>query len=308
MSRGWIAILMVLVTFLRPMVPARAADAPAPAPAVAAATPVDEDHLVRLQSVVLDQIAAQSAREEKLLEHAISVVGVIGTLVLGVFGFFGWRTAKDARETRTQAETILAALAVKKQEMEVLLARLDDSRNEILTAVRDELVTQFVAVVEYGMKMAEITGPSWNTMSPEERLRHCREAQDAVVAARVQNRAKAPMSLVLAHMGLAYLDSNQFIEAIRSLEESLHLDERRKPDRRYNLACAYVKLTGLPDGDTYAGKAMQQLRDCMDLALASGADKTRRAELLAAVRTDPDLQPLRGRTEFTSWVKGLPAA
>jgi hypothetical protein len=145
-------------------------------------------------------------------------------------------------------------------------------------------------------------------MSSEDRLRNCEEAAATIIGANLGNDADATLSFIWARKGLELLNRGDLTTAAQTLEQSVTLNANHKPDRPYNLACAYARLAAVPGSfDACAAKAVENLKDSVRLATDEPIGSTiSKPFFYRIIRTDKDLDTIRSFGPFQTWVASLP--
>jgi hypothetical protein len=283
-----------------------------PAVPAAAGARGDEEHLLKLQETVLHEIESSNTKTKEMLDFALLVVGFVGSLVLAIFGYFGWSTAKELREQKSKAEAGIKALNARQEEAASALAKFDSAQHTISNNISKETAPKLGQIANYGMKIAEFAGSQWEKMSFEDRIRNCDEAFAALEAADLGEEAFAPLSFIRARQGLALLAAGDYLKAAAVLEEASRYNVRKKPDRPYNVACAFSRLAEFPAAvskEMYTAKAVDQLKLCLELGTNDPVGSTiSRAYFLKKIRDeneatrDKDLDPIRGSDAFKAFL------
>jgi len=238
------------------------------------------------------------------------VPGVVGSLVIAIFGYFGWTTAQEIKEQKVRAADLIKSLDQRQLEAVEALTKFKGAQADITSDILKSIASKMGQIANYGMKIAEFAGSQWDTMSHEDRIRNCLEAADALSAADLGQEASAALSFIRARQGIAHLAVGNLTDATKVLEESLGCNVRKKPDRPYNLACAYSKFSQVPgSAATYTDKAVEMLKRCLDLCTNEPIGSTiSRAYFLAKIkegdtrRRDSDLDPIRDSEKFKEFV------
>jgi hypothetical protein len=293
----------------------------APAPPAAGATPVasnvtatgpvgtpalqsspSEDHLFRMQEEVLRAVEKSSDDTKRFFEIGMEVLGVVGTLVLGIFAFFGLTTANEARKLRGDEERLI-------RELQTHIAEAKNTRediaNQALAAMTPKLAAMMPKLAEianYGMTMASFATASWGAMSFEDRIRFCEEAINAIDAAGLGSNADTARSFVLARHGSALMDHGWILEAAEKFKQSCAVNAMKRPDRPYNLACAYLRMAAHVKGTEQARlreQALEQLEECFAVATdGPRANTVSKNYYKYQCLQDPDMFSLRGDPKF----------
>ncbi|MEK9629543.1 MAG: tetratricopeptide repeat protein, partial [Nitrospinota bacterium] len=87
----------------------------------------------------------------------------------------------------------------------------------------------------------------------------------------------------MINLSTAYMKNSNFETALETLEKGMTLDPKN-PHIHYNYAC-YYSLTGHPEA------SLEKLKEAIEF----GFDQFQQ------IKTDPDLENLRGSPEFKSW-------
>jgi tetratricopeptide (TPR) repeat protein len=106
-------------------------------------------------------------------------------------------------------------------------------------------------------------------MSLVEKIRDAEEVEKALRAVGLDGEyAQIALSFLLARKGVALLDNGQAAEALAPLKQACENNPNRKPDRHYNLACCYARLSTNPNASpSYKEQAIQELQRCIDMAI-----------------------------------------
>ena len=292
--------------------PAPAIQAP-PGKVAGEPQPGSEEHLLKLQETVLHEIETSNAKTKEMLDFALLAVGFVGSLVIAIFGYFGWTTAQEIKDQKAKAAELIKSLDERQQQAIDALTKFKGAQAAIASDILSSIAPKLGQIANYGMKIAEFAGSQWDGMSHEDRIRNCLEAADALQAADLGSEASAALSFIRARQGTAFLAVGDLGAAISALEESCSCNVRNKPDRPYNLACAYAKFSQVPgSADTYTDKAVTLLKQCLDLCTNEPIGSTiSRAYFLAKIkeddlkRRDSDLDPIRNSTKFKAFVATL---
>jgi len=142
------------------------------------------------------------------------------------------------------------------------------------------------------------------------RIRNCLEAADSLRAAELGDEASAALSFIRARQGTALLAAGDLGAAIIALEESHRCNVRRKPDRPYNLACAYSRFSQVPGStDRYTEKAVTLLEECLEMGTDETSGSTvSRAYFISKIKEvdeskrDKDLDPIRSSARFKEFL------
>jgi hypothetical protein len=120
--------------------------------------------------------------------------------------------------------------------------------------------------------------------------------------------ADSTLSYIWAEKGFALMERGDLLAAAQSLELSVGLNTRKKPDRPYNLGCVYAKMAAVVASRAeYIRKAVAQLEASLQLATNQAKENTdSKAYYRQKIRTDPDLDGIRGEAEFQKLQEGLP--
>ena len=297
----------------------------------------DQEHLIKVQEAVLDNIEKMEQKAIQQQSFAITTIGYIGALVLIIFAYLGFNTQKDTRTTLEKSEVILKEMTAKKTDMELLLnnaeAELKKIRNMVPTfekktqealnavekAMQESMVVAFNPAVTYISKMAELNGSNWKSYSFEQQIEHCEAAEKAISALAIDEKhKKEALSFVLAMKGVAYLNANKLLEAEEILKRSIILNVKARPDRHYNLACVLAKMVPYPGGEKRVTEAVAQLEACKlmtgsNVAPAPVEQSKEYARMYAGlfgdtkgVGKDIEFDALRDKPEFEEWLKTLP--
>jgi hypothetical protein len=282
------------------------------APLGAAAEPhaSGEEHLLKLQETVLHEVEASNAKTKEMLDFALLAVGFIGSLVLAIFGYFGWNTAQEIKDQKAKAAELIKSLDLRQQQAADALANLKAEQEAIQSKILSSMAPKLGQIANYGMKIAEFAGSQWTTMTPEDRIRNCLEAADSLKAADLGNEAAAALSFIRARQGTALLAAGDLGPAITALEESHRCNVRGKPDRPYNLACAYSRFSQVPGStDSYTDKAVELLKQCLGMCTDEPIGSTvSRAYFSAKIKEvdenkrDKDLDPIRSSAKFKEFL------
>jgi hypothetical protein len=272
--------------------------------------PSSEEHLLKLQETVLHEIEASNAKTKEMLDFALLTVGFVGSLIIAIFGYFGWTTAQEIKEQKAKAADLIKSLGEGQKQADDALAKFKGAQAAIASDILSSIAPRLGQIANYGMKIAEFAGSQWESMSHEDRIRNCLEAADALKAAELGEEASAALSFIRARQGTAFLAVGDLGAAVNALEESCRCNVRNKPDRPYNLACAYAKFSQVPGStDSYTDKAVALLKQCLDLCTNEPIGSTiSRAYFLAKIkeddvkRRDSDLDPIRNSTKFKEFV------
>jgi hypothetical protein len=288
-----------------------------PAPVVAQASagkvagesqPSGEEHLLKLQETVLHEIESSNAKTKEMLDFALLTVGFVGSLIIAIFGYFGWNTAQEIKEQKAKAADLIKTLAEGQKQADDALTKFKGAQTAIASDILSNIAPKLGQIANYGMKIAEFAGSQWADMSHEDRIRNCLEAADALKAAELGEEASAALSFIRARQGTAFLAVGDLGAAVKALEESCRCNVRNKPDRPYNLACAYAKFSQVPgSADSSTEKAVALLKQCLDLCTNEPIGSTiSRAYFLAKIkqgeRRDSDLDPIRNSPKFKEFV------
>lgn len=279
-------------------------------PASVGPQPSSEEHLLKLQDTVLHEVEASNAKTKEMLDFALLAVGFIGSLVIAIFGYFGWNTAQEIKDQKAKAAELIKSLDERQQQAIDALAKFKGAQAAIASDILNSIAPKLGQIANYGMKIAEFAGSQWDDMSHEDRIRNCLEAADALQAADLGAEASAALSFIRARQGTAFLAVGDLTAAVNALEESCRCNTRNKPDRPYNLACAYSRFSQVPGStDSYTDKAVTLLKRCLELCTDEPIGSTvSRAYFVAKIKEtdvdkrDRDLDPIRNSTKFKEFV------
>jgi hypothetical protein len=142
-------------------------------------------------------------------------------------------------------------------------------------------------------------------MSFEDRKSACEEALDAIEAAGLGNELDAARSFVLARYGSALILNGATLEAAEKFKESCRCNALKRPDRPYNLACSYARLSataGTPAERTrYEALALDELEKCFEFATDGPLESTfSKAYYRQECTTDSDLNSIRKPGRFVA--------
>jgi hypothetical protein len=270
---------------------------------------VTEEHLLKRQDSVLHDIETSNAETKEMLNFGLLSVGFMGTILLGVVGFFGFSTAGDLRAQKKRADVLIKRLEKAEKQVE-------STQAEITRKVWEQLRLKLSNVTDYGLKIAEFAGSQWESMSYEDRLRNCDEAAMALKAADLGDGGNRALSFVMAQTGVAYLEADEVERAVEALIDACAHNVGKIPDRPFNLACAYSKLSKSPRSSqrTCVAKAIAQLKLCLSMARdeAEGSSISKeffrkKIDGLDPEKLDHDLDPIRPTPEFVAFVADLHA-
>jgi tetratricopeptide (TPR) repeat protein len=227
-----------------------------------------QERVLKMQEQVLNAVETSNQQTKEEMDLGLAVVGGVGTLVVAVFAFFGLSTAAEARaearEIKKQLDTRLAEANQLVERLKTLEIMKDKIAADVLAQVKPKLG----AITDYGMKMAEFAG-GWNSMSLVEKVRDAEEVEKALGAVGLDGEyAQIALSFLLARKGMALLDNGQAAEALAPLKHACEINPNKKPDRHYNLACCYARLSTNPNASPrYKEQAIQELQRCIDMAI-----------------------------------------
>jgi len=176
-------------------------------------------------------------------------------------------------------------------------------RNSISAEALAVMGPKLAAIADYGMNMASFATKSWTSMSFEDQKRNCDEALDAIDAAGLGENLNAARSFVLARYGSALITNGAILEAVDKFKHSCLLNTLKRPDRHYNLACAYARVVGMAaiqvEKTQNENLALNELEKCFVLAVAGPISNTvSQAYFKSQAASDSDLDPIRSATRF----------
>jgi hypothetical protein len=250
-----------------------------------------------MQEAILAEVEKSNERTQQFIDKGMVVVGVVGSLVLGVFGFFGLSSANEARKLRSDAMKLI-------KELKERIAEAKKTRQDIADQALAVMTPKLAAIANYGMTMASFANASWSAMSFEDRVRFCQEAGNAIEEAGLGDAANAARSFVLARHGSALYEDGQMIEAAEKFKQSCAVNVMKRPDRPFNLACGYIRLSELAvtNADSkarYRKQALDEIEQCLAFATDGSQKNTISKEYYKAqCRRDTDLGPIRSEPRF----------
>jgi hypothetical protein len=257
-----------------------------------------EEHLYKMQESVLKAVEQSNAKTKEEFDFAILAVGFVGTMVLAVFGYFGLSTAIDSKALKQEAQTLITDLKVQKEKVEHMRRSISDDALAIMSP-------KLAAIADYGMNMASFANESWASRSFEDQKRSCDEALAAIEGAGLGDELDVARSFVLARYGSALILNGATLEAAEKFKDSCRLNKLRRPDRPYNLACAYSRLAALAtiaaEKSRYESLALDQLAQCLEMATDDPIGNTvSKAYFRDASAKDKDLDAIRTNARFSA--------
>jgi hypothetical protein len=258
---------------------------------------LSEEHLFKMQESVLKAVEESNAKTKEEFDFAILAVGFVGTMVLAVFGYFGLSTAIDSKALEQEAQKLIKDLKALKEEVEHTRQSISD---EALAMMSPKLAE----IANYGMNMASFANESWTSMSFEDQKQSCEEAIAAIDGAGLGDKLDAARSFVLARYGSALILNGATLAAAEKFKESCRLNKLNRPDRPYNLACAYARLAAVAtiaaEKSRYESLALDELANCFALATDEPIGNTgSKAYFRGASAKDPDLNAIRTNARFS---------